>query len=62
MKTGPNQFEYRIHLYKYGHEKKRKQFRKLLKEGKVKKLNPSGFSLHPYVVYVSETPIKIVRG
>lgn len=54
--------EYWIHKYNYRDEKKRKQFKKLLKDGLVTRVVKPHYNLKEHNVYHSETPIKIVRG
>ena len=62
MKIAENLYEYWIDKYSYSSEKKRKQFRKLLKAGKVTKVTNKEHKLSQHYVYRSEIPIKLCRG
>lgn len=62
MKIAENLYEYWIDKYSYSSEKKRKQFRKLLKAGKVTKVTNKEYKLSQHYVYRSEIPIKLCRG
>lgn len=62
MKVAGNVYEYWIHKYKYSSEHKRKQFKRLLKAGKVTKVINKEYNLSPHYVYKSEIPIKLCKG
>lgn len=62
MKIAENLYEYWIDKYSYSSEKKRKQFRKLLKAGKVTKVTNKEYKPSQHYVYRSEIPIKLCRG
>lgn len=40
-----------VHKYKYSHDKKRKKFKKLLKQGIVIKMRNPEYNLSNYIVY-----------
>lgn len=54
--------EYWIHKYKYSDDKKRKQFRRLLKANMVEIVRDPEYKDSSYYVYRSKTPIKITKG
>lgn len=62
MKIAENLYEYWIDKYSYSSEKKRKQFKKLLKNKKVIKVNKTDYKTSKYYVYHSTTSIKLVCG
>jgi hypothetical protein len=53
---------YYINKYKYSDAKKRKQFKKLLKEEKVSIVKNKGMNDKHHFIYQSDTSIKIIRG
>jgi len=62
MKIGHNLYEYWIHKYAWNAAHKRKQFRKLLKNGKVWLIKEPGYKLMQHFVYRTNEPIKLTRG
>lgn len=62
MKIAENIYEYRIHKYKYSSERKRNQFKKLLKAGKVIKVTNKEYNLSQHYIYRSKVSIKLCKG
>lgn len=62
MKIDNNLYEYWIHKYAYNSSRKRRQFNRLRKLGKVWYHRESGYKQAHHYVYRSNESIKLVRG